>query len=128
MRYRYCMLLHLSRWFAGVAVVGIASTAAGQALVPLSELMKQRDAGIRELQTTAEAQKADLFDKYAAALDPLLRQFTARGDFNSGSVVKSEIDSALGKRAVGEGTLPILESYRATLRKSLSAIDAASSK
>jgi hypothetical protein len=116
------------RWFAVIAIAGTISTVAAQSRLPLSEFMKQRDAGIRELQSTAEAQKTALFDKYAVALDPLLRQFTAKGDLDGASIVKSEIDSAREKRTVGDGVLPILESYRATLRKSLAAIDAAASK
>jgi hypothetical protein len=121
-------MLQLPKWFAGIVLAGIVSTVAAQSTVPLREFMKQRDAAIRELQTAADTQKADLFDKYAAALDLLLRQFTARGDVNEASILKTEIDAAREKRTLSDATLPILESYRATLRKSLAAIDAATSK
>src|SRR5436190_18007891 len=95
-----------------------------QTAASLNALIKQRDAAIRQLQATAASQKADLFDKYANALAALLKQFTTKGDLESALIVKSEIESARMKRTVGTGALPALDSYRATLSKSLEGIEA----
>src|SRR4029078_5676569 len=62
--------------------------------------------------------------KYANALDALLKQITAKGDLESALIVKSEIESARMKRTVGTGALSALDSYRATLGKSVEGIEA----
>jgi hypothetical protein len=120
MNFRPC----LSLLALAAVLVGANPNLEAQSAATLDALIKQRDAAIRQLHATTGAQKADLFDKYANALDALTRQFTAKGDLDSLLIVRNEIESARTQRALSSGVLPALEAYRAALRKGLEGIEA----
>jgi hypothetical protein len=109
----------------GAVFTAIVATTFAQSSASLKTLMEQRDAALRQLRANASTQRTDLFGKYATALDALLKQFTAKGDLDTALIIKSEIESARTRQAVGPGVLPALDSYRATLQKSVAGIDGA---
>lgn len=101
-------------------IVGPARVGLGADLpVDAKNLQEAHAAALSRLQAEFEGRRADLYARYASALDPVLRQFMAKGDLDSVLAVREEQDAARRRQALGERSLPEISTHRANLFKAL---------
>ncbi|TLD72198.1 hypothetical protein FEM03_02250 [Phragmitibacter flavus] len=83
-------------------------------------LLDERSAAIGRVHEEFDKQKADLFDKYAAALEREVANYRQGGDLQNLLAVTKEQESAREQRETTDADAPVLAPYRKTLGETLS--------
>lgn len=97
-------------------MLGIVHFARADELPEAAKSLKAAHAAalLRE-QKDFEDRRADLYDRYASALDPVLRDFKSRGDLDHVMIVIEEQKAARLRSTLGNDSLPAFSTPRATL-------------
>lgn len=95
-------------------------------LPPAAEqALKEWDDKVRRSNTAFEKQKAELFDKYATALEREVQKYRTAGDLDTLLAVMKELEAAKKDRAISNAESPQLNSFRTTLQTMLAGFDRA---
>ena len=94
-----------------------------QLISDFSALRADYLASVAALSATADKQRADLFDKYANALDNVSKQVAAKGNLDAVLAIKKEQEAARTARKTSGVEIPDIATYRSVLEKTVSGID-----